>query len=387
MFGRALIVVAVLAAVLPSGLGAVALADSAVVLSTTYPSVVADKGKQLTFPVNVVNRTGDFQQVDIAVAEGPADWKPDLRASGFSIRTVMLEPQKSQSIDFSATPPSDAKAGDYSFLLRASSQGTVISDLRILITLRDVVSSGIKLSTQFPNVQGQAGNTFSFTFDLVNQAGIDRDIGVSAAAPAGWQVTFKPTGDTKQVSSFRVKAGDTQSIDVDVTTPSKVPAGDYNIVLSAASGSDKTQSPLKITIVGQSSLSFNTTSGNLSTNATVDQDTKLAFIVKNTGGAPLQNITFASSPPESWTVTFQPNSIATLAPDQQQDVTALIRPGSRALAGDYMVTLTASASGTSSSQDIRVTVQTPTAWGLIGVLAIVAVLGGLGWVFVRYSRR
>jgi uncharacterized membrane protein len=386
MFRRGSILVAVVAATLSLS-AVVALADGAVVLSTTYPSIVADKGKLITFPVNVVNRTGDFQQVDVRVAEGPADWNADLRASGFSVRTVMLEPQKSQALDFSATPPAAAKAGDYAFVLRALSGGSVVSELRIAITLRDTVSSGIKLSTQFPNVQGQAGSTFSFTFDLVNQAGIDRDIGVSASAPAGWQVTFKPVGDSKQVSSFRVKAGETQSVNVDVTTPQKVDAGDYDVAIAAASGTDKTQAPLKITIAGQSAVSFTTTSGNLSTNATVDQDTKVTFVLKNTGSAPLQNITFSSSPPESWTVTFQPDRIAALGPDQQQNVTAVIRPGSRALAGDYMVTLTASASGTSSSQDLRVTVQTPTAWGLIGLLAIVAVLGGLGWVFVRYSRR
>ncbi|MDE3111862.1 MAG: hypothetical protein KGK34_02865 [Chloroflexota bacterium] len=386
MVRRALMVVAALAVVL-SSFPALALADGAVVLSTTYPSVVADKGKQITFPVDVVNRTGDFQQVDVRVVDGPADWTPDLRSSGFSVRSVMLEPNKSQSIDFSATPPAAAKAGDYAFVLRAFSGGSVISELRIAVTLRDAVSSGLKLSTQFPNVRGQAGNTFSFTFDLVNQAGIDRDIGLSAAAPSGWQVTFKPVGDSKQVSSFRVKAGDTQSIDVEVAAPQKVDAGDYDITLQATSGTDKTQSPLKITILGQSSLSFTTTSGNLNTTATVDQDTKVAFVIKNTGSAPLQNITFSSSPPDGWTVTFQPDHVATLGPDQQQDVSAVIRPGSRALAGDYMVTLTAGASGTSSSQDLRVTVNTPTAWGIIGLLAIVAVLGGLGWVFVRYSRR
>lgn len=389
MFRRALIVVAALA-VLLSSFPAVALADSAVVLSTTYPSVVADKGKQVTLPVDVVNQTSAFQQVDLRIAEAPSGWNPDLRASGFSVRSVMLEPQKSQSIDFSATPPDTAAAGDYAFVLRAYQSGAVVSELRISVTLRNAASSAIKLSTQFPDVQGQCGNDFSFPFELVNQADVARDVGISAAAPTGWQVTFKPSGDTKQVSSFHVKPGGTQSVDVDVTPPQRsqnCKAGSYAVPINATAGNDKAQSPLKITILGQASLSFTTTTGNLQTTATVDQDRKVAFVVKNTGSAPLQNITFSSSPPADWTVTFQPDHVATLAPDQQQDVSAVVHPGSRALAGDYMVTLTASASGTSASQDLRVTVQTPTAWGLIGLLAIVAVLGGLGWVFVRYSRR
>lgn len=386
MFRRALVLLMAVA-VAPQLAPLAASADSAVVLSTSFPSVIADKGKLVTFPVDVVNRTSDFQQVDLRVADGPADWKPDLRASGFSVRSVMLEPSKSQSIDFSATPPDSAAAGDYSFVLRAFSAGAVVSELRVTVTLRNAASSGLKLSTQFPDVQGQAGNSFSFTFDLVNQAGIDRDIGVSATAPSGWQVTFKPTGDTKQVSSFHVKAGDTQSVDVSVNAPAKVDAGDYTINVNATAGSDKAQSPLKITILGNPSMSFDTSDGKLNTNATVDQDTKISFVLKNTGSAPLQNITFSSSPPTGWTAKFQPDHVDTLAPNQQQDITAIVHPGSQTLAGDYMVTLTASASGTSASQDIRVTVQTPTVWGVLGLLAIVAVVGGLGYVYVRYSRR
>lgn len=364
-----------------------ASAASGIVLSTTYPSIVADKGKEITFPVDVFNQTSAFQEIALAVAAGPKDWTPDLRDRGFSVRSVMLEPGKSQSVQFSATPPAGAKAGDYAFVLRALVGGVTASELRIDVTLRDTVSSGLTLGTQFPDVQGQAGSTFSFTFDLTNQAGIDRDIGVSASAPSGWEVTFKPQYDTKQVSSFRVKAGQKQGVDVSVATPSKVNAGTYDVTVVATAGGDKAEAPLKITVVGKSAISFATTDGQLNAKATVDQDTNVSFVLKNAGSAPLQGISFSSSPPEGWTVTFRPDKVDSLAPDQQQSVTAVIRPGSRTLAGDYMVTLTASASGTSDSRDVRVTVDTPTAWGILGVLAILAVLGGLGAVFTRYSRR
>lgn len=364
-----------------------AQSGGAVVLSTTYPSVVVDKGRTLTFPVEVTNRTGDLLSVDLRVAQGPADWKPDLRDRGFSIRTVMLGPAKSQSLEFSATPPANAAAGDYAFLLRALSGGVALSDLRIAVTLREAVSSGIVLATQFPSVRGQAGSTFSFKFDLTNKAGVDRDIGLSASAPQGWEATFKPSFETKQVSSFRVKAGETQGVDVDISTPQKLEAGEYKVAVVAAAGPEKAEVLLTITIAGQSRLAFETSDGRLNTKATVDQDTKLAFVLKNTGSAPLQRVTFSSYPPEGWQITFQPDRVDALAPEQQMDVTAVIRPSSRALAGDYSLSLTASAVGTSDSKTIRVTVETPTTWGLIGLLAIVAVLGGLGRVFVLYSRR
>ncbi|MBI4345810.1 MAG: hypothetical protein HY553_03080 [Elusimicrobia bacterium] len=363
------------------------LAEGSVVLSTTYPSVVADKGRALTFPVEVTNRTGDFVTVDLRVAEGPASWNPDLRDRGFSIRTVMLGPDKAQSLEFSATPPANAPSGDYAFLLRALAGGATVSELRVMVTLRDVVSSGITLATQFPNVRGQAGSTFSFKFDLANKAGVERDIGLSASAAQGWEAMFKPSFESKQVSSFRVKAGETQGVDVDVSGPQKLEAGEYKVVIVASAGADKAEVPLTIAIAGQSRLAFGTSDGRLNTRATVDQETKLPFILKNTGSAPLPRLTFSSSPPEGWQIAFQPDRVDELAPEQQIDVTAIIRPSSRALAGDYVVSLTASAPGASDSKSIRVTVETPTTWGIVGLLAIAGVLGGLGWVFVRYSRR
>jgi len=383
---RALIMLAVaaLGALLAT---APASASAGIVLSTTYPSIVTDRGKEITFPVDVSNQSSVFREIALGIAEGPADWNPDLRDRGFSIRSVMLGPGKSQSVQFSATPPETAKPGGYAFVVRAVVDGVTASELRLAVTLRDAVSSGLALSTQFPNVRGQAGSTFSFTFDLTNKAGMDRDVGVSASAPSAWEVTFKPQYDTKQVSSFRVRAGEKQAVDVSVATPSKVGAGRYAVTIVATAGTDKAEVPLEITIVGKSAIAFTSADGRLNTRATVDQDSKLSFVLKNTGGAPLESIRFSSSPPDGWTVTFQPETVDTLAPDQQQDVTAVIHPGPRALAGDYMVSLTASASGTSASQDIRVTVETPTAWGLVGVVAILAVLGGLGAVFTRYARR
>lgn len=383
---RALMVIAAAALGLEF-LAAGAAATAGIVLSTTYPSIVVDRGKQVTFPVDVTNQTGAFQDVTLQIAEAPQGWGADLTDRGFSIREVMLKPNASQSVQFSAMPPAGAKPGDYAFAIRALSNGVTVSELRIAITLRDIVSSGLKLVTQYPDLQGQAGNTFSFTFDLTNEAGVERDIGMSARAPDGWQVTFKPQYDSKQVSSFRVKAGEKQSVDVSVEAPSKVQAGTYDVVIVATAGSDRAESPLKIAILGKGGLTLSTTDGRLNANATVDQDTKLSLRVKNSGTAPLANVRLSSSAPDGWTVTFQPATIDALAPDQQRDVTAVVHPGSRTLAGDYMLTLTASASAASDDKQIRVTVQTPTAWGIVGLIAIAAVLGGLGMVFARYSRR
>ena len=77
-----------------------------------------------------------------------------------------------------------------------------------------------------------------------------------------------------------------------------------------------------------------------------------------------------------------------------RNVTANITPASNAIAGDYVATFRASASDastsgapTQTSVDIRVTIETPLNWLLVGGGVIVLVLIGLSWVFARYGRR
>jgi uncharacterized membrane protein len=49
--------------------------------------------------------------------------------------------------------------------------------------------------------------------------------------------------------------------------------------------------------------------------------------------------------------------------------------------------MTARADDVSETLDIRVTVETPPIWGLVGIGLIAATLGGLAWVFRRFGRR
>jgi uncharacterized membrane protein len=360
----------------------------AVVVWTAYPSIDAQVGKSVTFSIQLNNTTQVWQQLNLSV-DGPSDWTPTFNSGGYTINSVMVEPGKSQTVDLNLKSPANAKIQDYSFVVKGVNQdGVAMKELHLTVTLQKQVSQGgVALTTQYPNIRGQASAGFTFKVTLNNQSAQDRTINVSATAPANWQVVFKPSYETTQVTSFSVKAGATQDIDVTVTPPSDAKADSYKITMDAASGQDHAEIPLTVEIVGQPSLSLSTSSGQLNTQASVDSPAKLSLVVKNTGSQPLQNISLTSSSPTGWSVTFQPDTVAQLAVGQSAQVDATIKPSTDSLAGDYMDTITASASGASDSKDIRTTVETPTAWGWGAVVAIVAVVGGLGFVFNRFSRR
>jgi len=62
-------------------------------------------------------------------------------------------------------------------------------------------------------------------------------------------------------------------------------------------------------------------------------------------------------------------------------------PGNKAIAGDYMVNVSANGGGASDSSDYRVTVTTSTMWGAAGLGVIAAAVIVLGFAVSRYGRR
>ncbi len=84
---------------------------------------------------------------------------------------------------------------------------------------------------------------------------------------------------------------------------------------------------------------------------------------------------------------FNPKSVDHIAPNANKEVQALITPTDKAIAGDYVTTISASARGESASTDFRVTVTTSTMWGIAGVGIIgIALLVMVGAV-ARFGRR
>src|SRR5439155_478141 len=97
--------------------------------------------------------------------------------------------------------------------------------------------------------------------------------------------------------------------------------------------------------------------------------------IQNTGTAELTNVTMSETLPSGWKVTYDPaGPIASIPAKGSQTMTANITPANNAIAGDYVATFhaNAGASATEQSTDIRVTIETPLNWLVVGGGIIVA---------------
>lgn len=365
-----------------------ARAAGGISLSTAYPGIDVEAGRSVIFDVHVKNAGGSGATVAVSVTAQPQGWSTLLKAGtgDMAVNEVYVAPGDSNDIQVQVRPAPDAKPGDYRVAVTAKSPaGATYDTLNLMLRVVQGGGEGPSLSTQYPELQGSPSATFEYAVDLQNRALTSQTYHLSAQAPDGWTVAFNSGGKT--ISTDTVAAGDTDTLTIDVNPPDNVKAGTYPIHVTADAGNGQSASvDLGAIVTGTYDLSLSTPSGRLNATATAGHGTHVTFVVKNTGSADAKDVSLTADAPPGWKVDFSPATVDVPAGGTKQ-VTATFTPDAKAIAGDYDVTVTASASDSSSSQDIRVTVNTSTLWGVVGVLVILAVVGGLLYVFRVYGRR
>jgi uncharacterized repeat protein (TIGR01451 family) len=360
-----------------------ARAASPIVLTTPFPAVVVAPGASPSFTVDVATPTPE--RVALALSGVPDGWTATIHGGGFVVDAVQTSATDKTSVRVDVAVP--ASAGGTSTIVLAATAGGATSRLPLEIRVEKSAAGDVTLTTDFPSLRGAAGQTFNFNLTLANETAEDLTFAVNAQGPDGWDVTAKLTGES-QAASAVVKAGSTAGVTVSAIPPADVAAGSYPIDVVATAGSQQIPGRLQVEITGSYDLSLTTPTGRLNGTGTAGQQADLELTLSNPGTAPVTNVKLTAVPPSGWKVTFDPASIDSLDAGATQAVTAHVVPSGDAVAGDYVVTLKAAGDqSTSSSVDIRFTVETSLLWAVAGIALIVAVVAGLAWVFRRYGRR
>lgn len=352
-------------------------------LTTPYPSVMVSPGSSTSFDLTLTTTAAEL--MTLSVSSVPTGWTTSLTGNGTVVDSVYTNPSKPPALSLAVTVPADAAAGTQDVTVTATGpSGTARLPLRVRV--QTASSGGAALTTSFPKLSGTPTDTFSFSLSLANNSSQKQTFSLQGQGPDGWKVTVSPSGNTQALTDS-IDAGSTDTLTASVTPPSNATAGTYPVTVTAAAGSLTAKVDLQVTITGSPSLSITTPNQVLNATVTSGGTGTVSVIVTNTGSSPLASVSLTSTPPSGWTVTFAPSTIATLQPAAASTVTATIHPGDNALAGDYDLTITATAGTATGNIDIRTTVQTSPLWGFVGIAIIVIVLIGLAWVFRRYGRR
>ena len=357
-----------------------------------FRDVTVGQGQEVTMDTEVVNRTKNPVRVSLAIEGVPEGWEVGFnsRYPSYPVRSVMVQGEKSTTIEFKAKISDKTKPGNYEVKVSAKDEigKTTYSDkILFRITSKKVETGGLKLTSQYPVLTTPSGQTLKFTVDLKNETNKPLTASLISQAPTGWAIRFKPQFGDTQISSIQLKENATETLSVEIDSPLQAKAGEHPVTVRARAGAFEASTNLKVTLRGVTDLKMGTTGGTLNASVTAGQKTPVPFVVVNSGTAPVRNLAFVTKKPDKWTIDFKPDKIDSLNSGELREISMEITAPARAIAGDYEITILANSQDTNKSLAFRVTVATATLWGWIGALIVAAVVLGLGVVFVRLGRR
>ncbi|MBU2535979.1 MAG: NEW3 domain-containing protein [Chloroflexota bacterium] len=307
----------------------------------------------------------------------------------------------SKRIYASVLAPEDTVTGDYFVTLWAEGDQASTEKIEIRVTVRrQETAESIEVRAIHPSVEAIAGSDFVFEveFKYVGQMlGESKAFDLVHTAPQGWEVYFTPQFEKdKHISAIDLKPGSVAYSDK-TRMVARAPfwplpePGKYKIILDVVSEeSEELKGTLEITavITAAYNLLLAPAGERYDTKAKAGRDNYFSLNVGNLGTAPIDKITFTSEKPAGWSVEFSPDQVDSLEALGTQTVDINIKAPPETISGDYMISVRASGvQRTSEKMNIRVTVETPTVWGWVGVIIIAIVVVGLVVIFMRFSRR
>jgi uncharacterized repeat protein (TIGR01451 family) len=355
-------------------------------LTTPFPDFSVAAGEPAEISLTLKNSGLPPQRAEITVTGLPAGWKSELKGGGHDVTSTIVNENDTQGLTLTVTPPANVTAGTYKFEVDAH-YGSATATLPISLTLGAEQPASIKLEPELPALRGTPTTTFDYRVKVTNNSSKDALFNLSADAPPGFSTTFKHGYDTAEITGVPITAGNNDTVTVEVKPASGVAAGQYPITFNVQAGNLSASTKLGLEVTGSPTLSLSGPGQRLSGEATAGQAATFPFTLQNTGSAPAQNVKFSASAPSDWTVTFDPDTLPALDTGATQSVNVKITPSGKAIAGDYVVNIDANADGTSQSAAFRVTVNTSTIWGIVGLIVIAVAVIIIVLAVLRYGRR
>jgi len=366
-----------------------------------YSGIQIEPEDTLSTDLLVRNRGRSDETVLLEITEQPKDWEVQLKKYSTIVSGVFVAAGQEQTLSLSAKPKAEkgqeAKEskklppGTYRFAVsaRTANAPPLVQQTAVTVTVlaKEKATERVTIETTYPELRGPADDKFVFSLDVRNDTDQDAVFNFKATAPPGWETSFKPAYEQKQIVSLQINANSSRTVEFQVNPPYNAQAGEYNFRVEAQAPRGKAEKDLKVVITGTYALKAGTPSGLLSLVTEKGRKATVSLLVQNKGSAPQSEISFLAFKPENWEVKFEPEKIKNLEPGGFKQVEMTITPAAQALVGDYSVSVEAQGEKANSNVEFRITIKAATTWGWIGVGIIVLVILGLAVAFKTLGRR
>jgi uncharacterized membrane protein len=355
-------------------------------LLTDYPAVTLRPGTNSTINLRLQNYALPPERLTLAVSGVPTGWTATLMGGGQPVAAVLPATNSSVSFELRVDVPKEASVGTSTLTVTAKGPSTEVS-LPVAVTLATDLPAKLSVSPQLPDLRGTSKSTFEYQLSIKNESGKKVLVGLSATAPQNFDATYTEQYGSQELNAVPLDPGQSKDVKLKVRPPNTVSAGQYKVTAKATAEDAVVNTDLTLDITGQPKIDISGRDGILSTKASAGTESTVPIVITNTGTAAADQVELSGSGPSGWKVEFDPKAVDRIAPNENKEVTAKITPPAKAIAGDYVTTLRASARGESASATFRVAVATSTQWGIIGVGIVGAALLILVGAVARFGRR
>ena len=358
-----------------------ASAANGVTLYTPYTNISVPPGESIDYTIDVINNSRVVQNVAISLAGVPKTWNYIIKSGGWNIKQLSILPGEKKSLSLKVEVPLKVDKGDYRFRVLAGR----FNSLPLTINVSEQGTFKTEFTTTQANMQGHAKSKFTYKAELKNRTADKQLYSLRAQAPRGWKVDFKP--NNRQATSVEIEANNSRDITIEIDPPDNLKAGTYKMPVNARTSSTAAELELEVVITGSYEMELTTPTGLLSTSITAGNDRKVGLLIKNTGSTELRDVNLSASAPSGWEVVFEPKKIDKIEAGQHTEVLAEVKADKKAIAGDYVTSISAKTPEVTSKVSLRVSVKTPMFWGWVGILVITIAVGGIYYLFQKHGRR
>jgi uncharacterized membrane protein len=351
-------------------------------LLTDYPAVTLRPGTNSSINLKLQNYGLPPERLALSVAGVPTGWTATLIGAGQPVSAALPATNSSVSLELRIDVPKDAPVGTTNLTINAQGAGTTAS-LPIAVTLATDLPAKLTLNPQLPELRGTSKSNFEFQLGIKNDSGKKVLVSLAAQAPQNFDATFTEQYGSQELNALPLDPGQSKDVKLKVKPPNTIAAGKYKVTAKVTADDATATSDLVLDITGQPKIDIAGREGVLSAKASAGREEPIPVVLTNSGTAAAEQIELSGTVPPGWKVNFDPKTVDRIAPNENKEVKALITPSDKAVAGDYVATVRASARGESSSQTFRVAVTTSTIWGIIGIAiiggALLIMIGSVVW--------
>jgi uncharacterized membrane protein len=238
---------------------------------------------------------------------------------------------------------------------------------------------------------GKKGTIYGFEATVTYDGEEEKYFDIVEDLPPGWDMDVNPGTQAIDVPLILLRPGSPETLKVKCETLVDQEPGEYmfKITLVSAVEGDELEGSAEFTgiVKPDGALELAASTERLNTEVRAGKENIYTIIVKNTGSAPVEDISLSSSgEPEGWLVELQ-DRIDFVEVGQEVEVEVMIAPPERTISGNYSISFNASSEDGNDSLQIRTIVETPLIWKIVGIGIIALVIAGIAIIFERLGRR